>query len=207
MNLAFFKFEPSAWEAGNIQLCTRDAKGLFIDLCSLYWMRLGELPYAFALQKLCNGNASNLEVLMHHQIFSIDNGNIVIEFLDNQLKEFQDTSGKRREAAEKRWKKSNSNANAMHLDISSNAIRQEKTRGDKTRKEESVRFTPPSAQEVIQFFGAKGYSVESAQRAFDYYTAGGWKDVNGKPVKNWKQKMISVWLKEENKIKAKVPIF
>jgi hypothetical protein len=55
--LPYFKFEPDAWENGNIQMCSKSQKGLFIDLCSIYWARLGELPYALALQKHCNGDA------------------------------------------------------------------------------------------------------------------------------------------------------
>ena len=40
--------------------------------------------------------------------------------------------------------------------------------------------------------------MESAQKFFNYYTAGEWHDGNGKPVKNWKQKAIAVWFKPEN---------
>lgn len=57
----------------------------------------------------------------------------------------------------------------------------------------------PTQDEVIQFFKDKGYSSDAAIRAFDYYNAGGWRDRDGKEVKNWKQKMIAVWFKPENK--------
>lgn len=59
----------------------------------------------------------------------------------------------------------------------------------------------PTQDEVIQFFKDKGYSPDAAIRAFDYYNAGGWRDRDGKEVKNWKQKMIAVWFKDENKAK------
>ena len=35
--LPYFKFEPNQWENGNIQMMSREDKGLFIDLCSMYW--------------------------------------------------------------------------------------------------------------------------------------------------------------------------
>lgn len=71
------------------------------------------------------------------------------------------------------------------------------TRAKKSNKKES--FIPPTLQEVKDYFKEKGYSQESAERAFEYYKTGEWKDGNGKKVINWKMKMLSVWMKPENK--------
>lgn len=65
---------------------------------------------------------------------------------------------------------------------------------------EKNKFTPPDFEEVKNYFIEKGYTESSAKTAFDYYEAGNWTDKNGNPVKNWKQKMIAVWFKDENKI-------
>jgi len=70
--------------------------------------------------------------------------------------------------------------------------------GTPKQKAEIKKFIPPTEQEVIDYFEQNGYSKESAKRAFEYYKEGEWKDSSGKPVKNWKQKMISVWFKPEN---------
>ena len=129
--LPYFKFEPNEWQSGMIQVCSFEAKGLFIELCSLYWSRLGDLPYALALQKLCNGNASLMQELESNQIYEVENNQIVISFLDEQLNEFQQTSEKRRKAANKRWKDSS----AMQVHSKSNAIREDNIREEKTRKE------------------------------------------------------------------------
>jgi hypothetical protein len=126
--LPYFKFEPDQWENGTIQMCSKAQKGLFIDLCSVYWSRLGELPYALALQKHCNGDASELQALIDNDIIGLVNNQIIIEFLDEQLDEFQKTSDKRRDAANKRW---NKDANALQLQSKSNAIREEKRREEK----------------------------------------------------------------------------
>jgi hypothetical protein len=64
------------------------------------------------------------------------------------------------------------------------------------------KFTPPSLDLVIEYFIENGYSKESAERAFKYYETGEWRDSKNNPVKNWKQKMLSVWFKDENKIKS-----
>ena len=61
--------------------------------------------------------------------------------------------------------------------------------------------TFPSIEDVKDFFREKGYSQDTAVKAFEYYSINQWKDGNGKPVKNWKQKMIAVWFKPENLIK------
>ena len=136
--LPYFKFEPSEWDNGIIQMCSRESKGLFIDICAMYWSRLGNLPYKLVLQKLCNGNANALHELMQEQVFSIADEQIVIKFLDNQLSEFGHKSKQASKAAKARWSKHNKNkgenANAMQTHSKRNAIREDKIRLDKIRQ-------------------------------------------------------------------------
>lgn len=66
----------------------------------------------------------------------------------------------------------------------------------KTKKEV---FLKPTQSEVETYFIENGYTKESGTKAFTYYETGNWKDSQGKQVKNWKQKMQSVWFKPENK--------
>lgn len=65
-------------------------------------------------------------------------------------------------------------------------------------KEKQV-FQAPTFFEVESFFLEKGFTSELAKRAYDYYNVANWKDSKGNQVKNWKQKMLSVWLTEKNK--------
>lgn len=51
-------------------------------------------------------------------------------------------------------------------------------------------FIPPSLQDVKDYCKERNNSV-SADKFFDYYSAGNWKDKDGKAVKNWKQKLLS----------------
>lgn len=60
-------------------------------------------------------------------------------------------------------------------------------------------FEPPTEQEVIDYFEANGYPADLARKAFQYYSTANWKDSQGNQVKNWKQKMIAVWFRPENK--------
>jgi len=56
----------------------------------------------------------------------------------------------------------------------------------------------PTISEVEDYFLEKGSTVEKAKQAFDYYDVADWKDSKGKPVKNWKQKMLAVWINNSN---------
>lgn len=132
--LPYFKFEPNLWDNGNIQMCSKESKGLFIDLCSVYWSRLGDLPYALALQKHCNGNQDALQELKKYEIITVSDDKINIAFLDEQLSEFDVLRGKRRNAANKRW----NDASAMQVQCKSNAIREE----EKREEEKILPFDP-----------------------------------------------------------------
>jgi hypothetical protein len=59
-------------------------------------------------------------------------------------------------------------------------------------------FTPPTLEEVKAYCEERKNNV-NPQRFIDHYAVADWKDTNGKPVRNWKQKIISVWEKDSNK--------
>ncbi len=72
----------------------------------------------------------------------------------------------------------------------------------KKSKPKSADFTPPTLKEVQDWFISKGYTKDHAKRAYDYYDAADWKDSRGSQVKNWKQKFIANWCKDEGKIQT-----
>lgn len=57
-------------------------------------------------------------------------------------------------------------------------------------------FNPPTPLEVEEYCKERKNNVDP-QKFYDYYNASGWVDGNGKPIRNWKQKMISVWEKKQ----------
>ena len=143
--LPFFKFEPNQWENGNIQICSREDKGLFIDLCSMYWSRLGDVPLKLAIQKLCAGNATAFDSLIEEHIFEVVEGNIFINFLSEQLNEFEDVSKQNSKNAKDGWEKrrtakaeSDRNATASIPQCENYAIREDKIKEDKIIKEPTV---------------------------------------------------------------------
>ena len=140
--LPYFKFEPNEWENGNIQILSREHKGLFIDLCCMYWSRLGDVPYKLAVQKLCAGNATALDSLCEENIIALEEGQICIDFLNEQLDAFGNTSTQNSNNAKEGWRKrklakesSERNASASDPQSESDAIREEKKREEKKREE------------------------------------------------------------------------
>lgn len=136
--LPYFKFEPNQWENGNIQMLSREHKGLFIDLCSMYWSRLGDVPEKLVIQKLCAGNALALKSLCEEKIIEVIDSKIFIKFLSEQLNEFEDTSKQNSKNAKERWEKHRKqknecerNALALKSQCEIDAIREEKIKEDK----------------------------------------------------------------------------
>lgn len=76
-----------------------------------------------------------------------------------------------------------------------------------THKEKRKGFTPPTLDEVKKYFSEKGYNEDSALKAFEFYDVANWVDSKGNKVKNWKQKMLSVWFKDEHKEKPELDEF
>lgn len=56
-------------------------------------------------------------------------------------------------------------------------------------------FVPPALIEVEDYFFIKGLSQQYAAHVFEYYETANWHDSSGKKIKNWKQKILSVWMK------------
>jgi len=54
-------------------------------------------------------------------------------------------------------------------------------------------FVPPSVEQVRAYAASRGYPQFDAKMFCDYYAAADWRDGQGSPVKNWKQKFIAVW--------------
>jgi len=72
--------------------------------------------------------------------------------------------------------------------------------GNEQKGISKAKFKPPTENEVIEYFKEKGYKISAAKKAFEFYNVANWIDSKGNKVKNWKQKMISIWMKDEDKV-------
>ena len=214
--LPYFKFEPNQWENGNIQICSRELKGLFIDLCAMYWSRFGSVPFKLAVQKLCAGNATALNSLCEENIIALIDGEIFIEFLDEQLNEFENTSKQNSKNAREGWEKrrqakvsSGRNAIASNPQCESDAIREEKRREEKIRedkikeeeillkKEKKERFKNPKIEEIESYALEMDYKNFDSDVFFNFYESKGWM-VGKSKMKNWKSAMAGWHSRNKN---------
>jgi len=178
--LPYFKFEPGAWENGNIQMVSRSDKGLFIDLCAMYWSRLGNVPVKLAIQKLCAGNATALTPLCEAEIITIIEGDICIDFLNEQLDEFENTSTQNSKNAREGWLKrrknketSDRNATALIPQSETDARRGEKRRGEKRREEPPIGGVGVKHVDFlleVKNVGGDIYTDEMLKRFSEYWT-------------------------------------
>ena len=68
----------------------------------------------------------------------------------------------------------------------------------KPQPRKTHRFTPPTVAEVKAYAESRGYPNFDAERFIEYYAVADWHDKKGEPVRNWKQKMLSQWLKPKD---------
>lgn len=66
------------------------------------------------------------------------------------------------------------------------------------KKYTKKKFIPPTIEQIKEYAKESGYDIDAAH-VFKYYNTAGWKDSEGKPVLNWKQKIRGVWFRPENK--------
>lgn len=134
-------------------------------------------------------------------LFKTSSDFIYSESLNENLQALFEKRNRERERSKDRKRKEDGtflskNSTSEVISATEIPLREEKRSKVNKSKEKIV---PPTIEEVKEYFTEKGYSLDVAQKAFDYYASAGWKDSNGKEVKSWKQKMISIWFKDENK--------
>lgn len=213
--LPYFKFEPNQWENGNIQMLSREDKGLFIDLCSMYWSRLGDVPLKLAIQKLCAGNATALNSLCDEKIIEILDGNIFIKFLSEQLNEFEDTSKQNSKNAKEGWEKrrkqkeeSERNATALNPQCENDAIREDKIKKDNSKSKPSLETRSLAFKETLIPFKQK-YSIEMLKNFYGYWTEPNKNNTKMRfeLEKTWSiERRLETWDKREKDFKPKQQI-
>ena len=92
--LPYFKFFCSEWSDGDITLESYEIQGLFINICSYYWSNNCEITLN-KLKKKFKGNDILINELIDSEIIKIENDNVLINFLNEQLTEREDSSIKK----------------------------------------------------------------------------------------------------------------
>jgi hypothetical protein len=58
---------------------------------------------------------------------------------------------------------------------------------------------------VEAYAAERGFLDFDGQRFVDYYASADWHDSKGNPVRNWKQKLLAVWLKDDGDARKREP--
>jgi len=98
--LTWFKFTPANWMMGKILKCPDNTQARFMRLCCLYWNKecvLSEEDAEIEIDK------EHLDILKAKKVISINDGFLMIDFLNEQLEGISETSEKRKKAVNKRW--------------------------------------------------------------------------------------------------------
>ena len=83
--LPYFKFFSSEWLNGDITLEDYELQGIFVNLCAYYWHKDGCLNIKQAEKKL---RTKRIIDLLEIGLITEDEGNLTINFLDEQFSEF-----------------------------------------------------------------------------------------------------------------------
>ena len=191
----WFKFYIGDFMRDTTRL-TFEEKGSYLNLMMVYYA--DESPLSLNMDEVdrATGAVTDTEKEANRrvirQFFDKKRSGYHKKRINEEIKKYQ----KRREINKANRNKSSDDSSHDSTDEQGVNTRNQKP---ETRINTNV-FIPPTLEEVIQYFAAKGYSPEAAERAFGYYSELDWHNSRGKKISNWKTTMINNWFKPENKI-------
>jgi len=129
--IPYFKFFIGEWANGDITCESYEAQGIFINICSIYWAKLGNLTESHIRKKFKSDEAIN--ELIEASIIKIEDGKVIINFLDEQLSEDQllrrvKSAGGKKSAEKRKKSKTTSTGVKDQLKTSSSNNRIEENR-------------------------------------------------------------------------------
>jgi hypothetical protein len=201
--LPYFKFTPTEWLTGNICFEPMEVQGLFINICALYWQRDGKLSIDDINLRYNKPTALSS---LTDRYFSVNNGFVSIEFLNEQFHERKHISV------------TNSLNGSKGGRPKTNGIKPTAKRNESEKKPIRIRKEEEENKKDID------YSLENCKKLFIEKTAFNWTETyaikqaelfyNFYSSKNWmvgKNKMKSVshaiggWIARDDKPELKVP--
>ncbi len=189
----FFKFDVNSWLRGAIQFCPLEEKGLFMDICAMYWITHEPVQ----IDNKFKARYKSLEVDLSALILSLSTLEVITKNEAGITVPFLDILYQDRQEYIQNCSKGGKQTSVLKC---TSTIKKEERREKSKERRDKKDFVPPDLDSVIGYFKEKGYTKEHGTKAFDFYDVNDWEDSKGNKVRNWKQKMISVWMKDEGKI-------
>lgn len=128
--LPYFKFFPGEWIKGDVTLCSQESQGLFINICSFYWMKGCNMSLT-GVQHRFNGCSNMLDELINIEVITVSDGKIVIDFLDEQFEQFKELSKKKSRAGK-------ASAKTRKGNTRSTGVKQVVNKEDKIREDKEI---------------------------------------------------------------------
>ena len=157
----FFKFDAMQWLGGAIQNCTLEEKGLFIDLCALYWKdyKPVKMDAKFNVRyRNLQGTLSNLiGTLSDLDFIVVSEAEITIPFLDTLMNDRQEFLEKCSKAGKK---------SASIKGTSSNKKEERRKKKEESRDKKEDKYTPrfEEAWKAYELKGSKKLSFNQWQK-------------------------------------------
>jgi len=144
-------------------------------------------------------------VICNYGLFEVDSSEMFFSIKQiYYLQPYIEKTQRARVAAQKRWDKVESDANAMQMHSKCNAdamqIKESKVKESKV-KESKVSFIRPELFQVQNYYEELG-ALPEAEGFFNYYESNGWK-VGKNPMKDW-QAASRNWIKNSKNYKSHV---
>jgi|GEM_PF-3590899 len=176
----FFKFDSSAWLGGSIQFTSLECKGLFIDMCALYWesQKPVKIDTKFKVRiRYDEGTLSDLlGTLKDLSVIIETKQGYKIPFLDKLMSD------------RRKWLQKCSDAGKKSKGTSSNK------KEERRKKKVESRFIKPTVEDIKKYCEERNNGID-AQYFYDANEAKGWKVGNTKtPMKDWRA-VVRTWEK------------
>ena len=141
--IPYFKFFTGEWANGDITAENYKTQGVFINICAIYWTKEGKVTETFIRKKIKDNKS--IDILIDSDIIKVNNGYILICFLDEQLTETENIRKKNSEAGKESARKRALNKEATPVEppldsrsTESQPLREEKKREEKKREENII---------------------------------------------------------------------
>lgn len=176
--LPYFRFYATEWMQGDVTLLSMEHQGIFINVCSFYWLRDGELTFKKLSQKWPN-YLKQIDDLIEEGVMNIKDDVISIAFLDEQLTALNE----RHNALSEAGRKGGLSRAKAGLKPRSSYKDKDKDKEKDNNRERKI-FKQPTLEEVRDYCKERNRGV-NANKWFNHYTSNGWK-VGKNSMKNWK---------------------
>lgn len=173
----FFKFDAESWLGGSIQFTSLECKGLFIDLCALYWECQKPLQIDTKLKvrtRCVEGTLTDLiGTLSDLGILDVSEAGITVPFLDKLMADREQWLKKCSEAGKKSGSLKGTSSNKKEERRKKKEESREKNVDNTPNPPEGANFKKLSSDEFkkeVWKAGEGKYSVDMLKAFFEYWT-------------------------------------